>query len=126
MHLCIDCICIHAYSLSQASQQGGGGGKDAAKESDKDGTQHRQGRHRSDGRDARQHRQGCGRSLVSTLQKQAAMKRPNNGSEGDRCRKNILGKVRTAPVAPKDRIWTALLKSPGDRTFWNAYLSKHL
>ncbi|TSD78730.1 hypothetical protein FFI16_020650 [Pseudomonas sp. KBS0710] len=36
MHLCIDCICIHAYSPSQASQQGGGGGKDAAKESDKD------------------------------------------------------------------------------------------
>ena len=22
MHLCIDCICIHAYSLSQAGQQG--------------------------------------------------------------------------------------------------------
>jgi len=73
------------------------------------------------------------------------MNRPNNGSEGwqltrvcsvkhqnsypadrDRGRKNILGKVRTAPVAPKDRIWTALLKSPGDRAFWNAYLSKHL
>src|SRR5476651_532697 len=82
MHLCIDCICIHAYSSSQASQQGGGGGKDAAKEGAKDGTQHGQGRHRSDGRDARQHRQGCRRSLVSTLQKQAAMNRPNNGSEG--------------------------------------------
>jgi hypothetical protein len=133
---------MHTYLFFiQASQTRlGGGGKDAARK-DKEGTQHRQGRHLSDGREARQHRQGCRRSLVLPLQEQAAMNRPHNGSEGWQLTRvcsvkhqkqlsgrqgswseKHRGKIRTAPVAPKDRIWTALLKSPGNRAFWNAYL----
>ena len=132
MHLCISCAKINAFVhwlymhtciffISSQPRRPGGGGKDAAKE-DKDVTQHRQGRHRSDGKDARQYRQGCRRSLVSNRFKNRQRWTGLNGSEGWQLARvcsvkhqkqlsgrqgswseKHRGKDRTAPVAPKVR-----------------------
>eukprot|EP01133_Synstelium_polycarpum_P006118 gene6118-7085_t len=107
MHTCI-------FFISSQPRRPGGGGKDAAKE-DKDVTRHRQGRHRSDGKDARQYR---GLATGPGVQRKApeAVIRQTGIVVGKTSRKEPY----RASSAESSR--TSLLKSPGNRAFWNAYL----
>lgn len=131
MHTCI-------LSISSQPRRPGGGGKDAASQY-KEGTQHRHGRHQSDGKDARKHRQGCRRSISYTaLQEQAAMNRPQRfrglATDPSVQRKApeavfrqagiVVGKTsREEPyrASSADSSRDALLKSLGSRAFWNAH-----